>query len=256
MNKYLENIKTIIFDLDGTLYFKDEAIENASETITELKKQGFVLRFVTNTDSLNRKTIAKKLHNMGIVIPVEEIFTCSTAAVGFLEKQKSNKCYLLCSDDVIPEFEHLPKSVDKPDYVVVGDFKDKFSYENVRTAFQSIMNGAGIIAMQDSPYFYKADGIHLDTGAYVKMLEYASNKESVNVGKPAREFFEIALKGVDVSPENILVVGDDLTSDIKGAKNLSARSALVRTGKFSEEALEKSEVKPNYVINSIADLVK
>ncbi len=255
-NKYLDGIKVVIFDLDGTLYFKDKAIEGASDTLTELRKQGYVLRFVTNTDSLNRKTIAKNLNNLGIVTPLEEIFTCSTAAVGFLEKQKSNKCYLLCSDDVIPEFEHLPKSEDSPDYIVVGDFRDKFNYDNVKNAFRGIMNGADIIAMQDSPYFYKADGIHLDTGAYVKMLEYASGRKARSVGKPAREFFEIALRGVEVEPENIVVIGDDLTSDIKGAKNLSAKSILVRTGKFSEETLAKSDVKPDFIIESVAELIK
>jgi ribonucleotide monophosphatase NagD (HAD superfamily) len=50
------------------------------------------------------------------------------------------------------------------------------------------------------------------------------------------------------------MVGDDVESDIGGAKNAGLRAVLVRTGKFREEALTSAAVKPDDVVASIADV--
>lgn len=252
---YLQGIKTIVFDLDGTIYFKDKSIKGSKEVLHKLRKNNFNLRFVTNTDSSNRETILQKLRSYNISPPIEEIFTCSTAALRFLEQQKNNKCFLLCSNDVRGEFDSIPQDETNPNYVVIGDFRDIFIYENINKAFKLIMNGAEMIAMQNSLYFYTANGINIDTGSFVYMFEHISNKKAIVVGKPSKEFFELAIIGTNSKPSETLVIGDDINTDIIGAKNFGANSILVKTGKFKEESLSASKVKPDYLINSIADLI-
>jgi ribonucleotide monophosphatase NagD (HAD superfamily) len=161
--------------------------------IDRLRKKGYNLRFVTNTDSSNRVTISKRVKSYGMNLPIDEIFTCSTAAVRFLETHPNKTSHILCSNDVIEEFKGLKQDNKNPDYVVIGDFKDKMNFENINNTYRHIMSGADIIAMQDSPYFYTASGIMIDTGAFVKMFEYASGKKAIVVGKPRKEFFEMAI---------------------------------------------------------------
>jgi HAD superfamily hydrolase (TIGR01458 family) len=254
MSDILKGIKTIVLDLDGTVFFKGKLIEGVADNLSRLRHEGYNLRFVTNTDSMDRLTITENLKAYGLELPVKELYNCSIAAVKFMERQDSKTCFVLASDKILPEFDHLPKDETNPDYVVVGDFRDKVTYQNINHAFRCIHNGADIVAMQDSGYMYTSDGINLDTGAFVRMFEYASGKEAILVGKPSREFFEIALEGSGSQPEETLVVGDDLSSDILGARNLGSRSVLVKTGKFSEVWLNQSEVKPDYVIESAAEL--
>ncbi len=256
MSEVLNGIKTIVLDLDGTVFFKGKLIDGVGDTLMKLREKGYNLRFVTNTDSIDRKTISDKVKSYGLELPVEEIYNCSIAAVKFMENKDGKSCFVLSSDNILKEFAHLPKDDINPDYVVIGDFKDKVSYNLINTAFRCIHNGAEIVAMQDGGYMYTSDGIFIDTGAFVKMFEYASGKKSILVGKPSAEFFNIALADTNNKPEETLVVGDDISSDIKGAKNIGAKSVLVRTGKFTEEWLKKSDIKPDYVLDSASYLIR
>ena len=51
-----------------------------------------------------------------------------------------------------------------------------------------------------------------------------------------------------------VMVGDDVCSDVPGAHAAGTRSVLVRTGKFSLSTLERSEIKPDLLLDSVADL--
>jgi ribonucleotide monophosphatase NagD (HAD superfamily) len=50
------------------------------------------------------------------------------------------------------------------------------------------------------------------------------------------------------------MVGDDVESDVGGAKAVGIHGVLVRTGKFTEDALAAADPKPDAVLDSIADL--
>jgi ribonucleotide monophosphatase NagD (HAD superfamily) len=50
------------------------------------------------------------------------------------------------------------------------------------------------------------------------------------------------------------MVGDDINSDVGGARSTGIRGILVRTGKFSEKKLEESGIVPYRIIDSIRDL--
>ena len=74
------------------------------------------------------------------------------------------------------------------------------------------------------------------------------------MGKPSRAYFEAALGELDASPDEAVMVGDDVESDVGGAKAAGLRGVLVRTGKFREESLAAAEPQPDGVVESIADV--
>jgi ribonucleotide monophosphatase NagD (HAD superfamily) len=92
----------------------------------------------------------------------------------------------------------------------------------------------------------------LDAGAYVAGLEYATGVEATVLGKPSPAYFAAALDALDAEPELTWMVTDDLEADVRGVQLLGMRTALVRTGKFRPEALERSAVVPDVVVSSIA----
>jgi ribonucleotide monophosphatase NagD (HAD superfamily) len=94
----------------------------------------------------------------------------------------------------------------------------------------------------------------LDSGAFVAGLEYAAGIEAEVVGKPTAAYFEAALAELGVPPAEAVMVGDDVESDVGGAKAVGMRGVLVRTGKFRKDALEGADPKPDAVLDSIADL--
>jgi ribonucleotide monophosphatase NagD (HAD superfamily) len=74
------------------------------------------------------------------------------------------------------------------------------------------------------------------------------------LGKPSGAFFQAALDAIDSDAERTVMVGDDVEADVGGAKRLGMRGVLVRTGKFREAWVARSGVKPDGILDSIADL--
>ncbi|HEY2938562.1 MAG TPA: HAD-IA family hydrolase, partial [Gaiellaceae bacterium] len=97
-------------------------------------------------------------------------------------------------------------------------------------------------------------GALLDAGAFVAGLEYAAETEAMVLGKPSAAYFAAALDALEDEPEQTWMVGDDVEADVAGASAFGLRTVLVQTGKFRQEALDESTVKPDGVIESIATL--
>jgi ribonucleotide monophosphatase NagD (HAD superfamily) len=86
------------------------------------------------------------------------------------------------------------------------------------------------------------------------MLEFASNKKGQIIGKPSPHFFSLALNDLALPPEKVAMVGDDIESDIAGAKRVGVRGILVKTGKYLPSDLERVDIHPWKTVESIADL--
>jgi ribonucleotide monophosphatase NagD (HAD superfamily) len=50
------------------------------------------------------------------------------------------------------------------------------------------------------------------------------------------------------------MVGDDLETDVAGARGVGMRAVLVRTGKFRPDSVEQSRIQPDGIVSSIAHL--
>lgn len=245
-------IKGLLLDLDGVLYIIDKPIERAQETLKKLKKR-FKVRFITNTTTKPKKLIYEKLKNMGFDVEEDEIFSALEATKQFL-KEKNAGAFLILTDIAKEDFKDIPKEPVK--YVVVGDARDNFTYENMNKAFRYLMDGAELIAAAKNKYFRDKDGkLSLDCGAYVVGLEFATGKKAKLIGKPNKDFFLLAVKSMGLKPEEVAVIGDDIESDVKGGMDAGLKGILVKTGKFTPEDLKKG-IKPDLVIENINELVR
>lgn len=247
-------IDTILFDLDGTLYEKGRPIKTAVNTIEILRKERMKMGSITNTDGWPVKYIHNGLIDMGFNISIDEIFTPIAAVKEFFVNNPDKSCYCLVNDKVLKSFKNLNMDDINPDYVVIGDFSDKISYEEINKVFRFIMNGSLILALSKTKYYFQDNGININTGAFVSMFENACDKEAILLGKPSKEFFNIALSHLGSISSKTLVVGDDFTVDVVGAKSINAISVLVKTGHYNEDLINKSKVKPDYIIEDITKL--
>jgi phospholysine phosphohistidine inorganic pyrophosphate phosphatase len=258
-----------LFDLDGTLYQGDAAIPGAPELIARLRREGSPFRFVTNTTSRPRSAIVTRLRSYGFALDEEEVFTALLAGAQLARDLGCNTLLPLvtpaaCLD--LNEFElvggtsngRLPASPPSrfPAAVMVGDLGPLWSFDLIQQAFTALMNGARLIALSRDRYWMSANGLTVDCGAFVAGLEYATGQECILAGKPSPAFYHAAVKslGLPVESHDVIVVGDDLVSDVGGAQKAGYRGYLVRTGKFREEVLASSDVKPDLVLGSVAEL--
>ncbi|HNR59247.1 MAG TPA: HAD hydrolase-like protein, partial [Methanothrix sp.] len=111
------------------------------------------------------------------------------------------------------------------------------------------------IALEKDRHWMGAEGLNLVAGPFVSALEYASGVEAEVVGKPSPQFFEVALRDLGASAEEAAMIGDDITSDVGGAKAAGMMGILVRTGKYRAEAVDRSGIVPDLILGSIAELL-
>ncbi len=80
----------------------------------------------------------------------------------------------------------------------------------------------------------------LDLGAYTTALEYACDISAIIMGKPSKEYFSAALESMNLKPEEVVMIGDDITSDIGGAqKNSNIYLFLILFDYYFEILLKK-----------------
>lgn len=222
-------IKGVLLDLSGTVYLDDELLPGAGVAIKRLHARHIPLRYLTNTSRRSRRTMVKKLQSMGLSIAEEEVFTAPRAVRDYLLEHQFTP-WLLVHPEVEEEFSDLVG--DKPDAVVLGDAADAFSYANLNAAFRLLLDGARLLAVGDNRYFRERDGMSLDAGPFVAALEYAAGCQAIILGKPSPAFFHAAARELGCRPQEILMIGDDVLSDVNGALKAGMKAALVRTGKY------------------------
>ncbi|WP_456402031.1 TIGR01458 family HAD-type hydrolase [Hydrogenimonas sp.] len=248
----MREIKALLLDLDGVLYEGDTPLPGAVEAVGELERR-FPIRYITNTTRKTHGMVYEKLRGMGFGIDYESIFTALDAAAAFLDR-KGGSGYFLLYEAVADTFAAY--TAERPDYVVVADAYTDFTYERLNEAFRHLMNGAGLLAIAKNRYFKDRDGrLSLDAGGFVALLEYAAQTEATILGKPSRRFFRLACDSMGVEPHEVLMVGDDIESDVLGAQQAGLKACQVKTGKFRPEDLQRG-IEPDCLLDSIADLPK
>jgi HAD superfamily hydrolase (TIGR01458 family) len=250
----LNNTKGLLLDLDGVLYVEDKPIEGAIEAVKELRERGVPMRFCTNTTVRSVRSLVEKLHRIGLPIEGDEVFSAVRAATAYLRSKGNPMCYLLVTDDPMEDFAEFEQDDQSPDYVVIGDLGKKWDHVMLQRIFEMIMGGAKMIALHKGRYWQTSEGLHIDIGAIVAGLEYATGAEAITIGKPSRSFFDLAVKDMGLQLNEAAMVGDDIDSDVGGAQRAGMTGVLVRTGKYRPHLAEESAVEPDLVIDSIADL--
>ena len=252
-------MQAILFDLDGVLYNSEEPIPGAAEALAWVKAQQIPHLFVTNTTSRSREVLAEKLGRFGISADVSQILSPCVAAADWLRANGDGPIAVFVPPATRSEFEGLPCLPDDAEsgarYVVIGDLGKAWDFRALNRAFRLLYSSpeADLIALGMTRYWMAKDGIALDVAPFVAALEHASGKKAVVCGKPAEAFFQAAVEKLGVPIGEILMIGDDVDTDIGGAQRAGLKGALVKTGKFRPADLA-GEVRPNFVIDSVASL--
>ena len=97
------------------------------------------------------------------------------------------------------------------------------------------------------------DGPVPATGAILAAVETGTGVTAVVVGKPEPFVFEVA-RGLLRGCERVAVVGDNLGSDVVGAKGAGLDAILVLTGTATARDLAAAPVRPDLVLRSLAEL--
>lgn len=255
----IPSVRGVLIDIDGTLLSGDVAIPGAAEALRHLRARGIPFRLATNTTRRPRASIAAVLGREGIEVAPDEIVIPSSLACFRIVESGRRRAALLIPESAKIDLPGVEEVDTSPDWVVVGDLGPRFTFDLLNQAFRWLGSGspAGVrlLALHKNRFWQAgADGVVLDAGPFVTALEYASGVEAEVVGKPSPAFFELALADLALAAGDVLCIGDSLPNDCLGARQAGCRTALVRTGIFDEEALTRAPERPDFVLDSIAEL--
>ncbi len=248
-------VRGFLIDIDGTVTEAGNLVPGAPQALAFLRARNVPYRLVTNTTSRPRSALMAEMRSFGLDDPSEAIITAPLIGREYLLRRGLTRCFPLLRDSLREDLEGIEFVECSPQAVLVGDLGDELTYGALNRGFRFLLDRKVVfVTLARNRYFRGSDGLCLDVGATVAALEYAADRKAVLIGKPAREFFLVACQSMGVVPEDTVVIGDDLEGDIGGALAAGCGGVLVRTGKFQPEQLENSSIRPDTILDSLADL--
>lgn len=249
-------MRTLLLDLEGTIYTRDGVIPGAIQAVDQLRAKSDAVRFLTNTDSRSSADLLASLRQLGLDLAPDELFTPVTAAAELISP-RGGSTFFLGTQAVRRQLAERIALTDDPDaatHVVVGDCRQTLTYPLLDAAYAAVASGGRLVALQQGRYFLSCGRQHLDTGAIVAALEFATGVTAELVGKPSPTFLRLALAPLDAAAHGeVWVVGDDPTSDIAMGEAFGAITVQVRTGKYSLEDPVRT-VAATHIVDSLVDV--
>lgn len=254
----VRKIEGVLIDITGVLYNGGEeggeVIPGSVQAIERLKAAGYKVQFCTNEDTCTREQLVSKLAQFGFKLSPNELLAPPPVARKILQERNLRPLLLLHPGGLV-EFEGV--DCHNPNCVIIGGAEEQFTYEHMNEAFRLLLNSSSpvLLAMGYGRYYRRGSNLVLDAGPYTKALEFACDIKAEIVGKPSPAFFLAALESIHVLPEDAIMIGDDIVSDVGGAQACGIRGVQVRTGKFRPEDEHHLTVKPDGYVDNLAQAV-
>ena len=252
-----------IFDLDGTVYRSDTLIPGADEVIRLLRERGRKIVFLSNKPLHTREDYAEKLTCLGIPTKPDEVINSTFVMTHYLKQNAPGaKLFVVGETPFIEELRKAgftiaeePKEIE---YVVVA-FDRTFDYRKLNIAYQAIKLGAHFIATNPDRTCPVEGGEIPDCAGMIAAIEAVTGKKvEIVVGKPSSIMIQAVLDTLELKPEDCILIGDRLETDIKMGRESGIATGIVLTGVTDEKTLREckhSSIQPDFVFQSIADVV-
>lgn len=252
---WVEGVRAVLCDVDGTLLEGEEAAPGAAEFFGRLRERGIAFRVATNTTRRPARDVVAALARAGIPCGRAEVVLPALVARRKILESGRRRAILLVPEACLEDLDGVVPVEESPDWVVVGDLGRGFTFDRLNRAFASLRDGAGFLALHKNPWWLSPEReALLDAGAFVAALEYASGRTAEVVGKPARAFFDLAVAELGLRPQEVLVVGDDPVNDAVGGRAAGLMTALVRAAGRQATRGGAVPAAPDLVVGSLSEL--
>jgi arabinose operon protein AraL len=250
-----------IFDLDGTIYLGERLIPGAMKTIERLKSLSKKIVYLSNKPLQTRRDYAAKLTRLGIPTEPTEVINSSMVMACWLSMRAPGaNIYVIGEAPFIEEMTeagfHLCENPKEIQYVIAS-FDRTFEYRKLNIALQAIRRGAHFVATNPDRTCPVEGGEIPDCAAMIGAVEGATGKKvETVVGKPSDIMIRVAVERMGLRPQDCLLVGDRLETDMVMGKKAGMATALVLSGVTSLEALKVSSMQPDFIWESVKEVIK
>lgn len=254
-----------IFDMDGTIYLGDHLLPGAARLVTELRDRRIPVRFLSNNPTRDPQMYADMLADLGLPTPVADIANTVVTTTRWLLANHPDAVLFVVGEEPLQralrdagfELSDDPARID----IVVASYDRTFEYRKLQIAFDAIWYHKRAFLVQTNPdRFCPFPGGRgePDCAAITVAIEACTQTTCrASFGKPDPMMARLAIEGLDVSPEEVVMVGDRLQTDMTMARGSGMGTALVLTGEATAadvRALPHDE-KPDYVLDRVDRMI-
>lgn len=263
-------IEGFIFDLDGTVYLGESALPGAVVGIKKLLERNKRVIYVSNKPLYSPQNYAEKLTRLGISTQPDDVITSAYVLAHHLAKEAPHLRYYIIGEKYLKqEFSnHHLKMVNELqdqaaqevmsaqgiDAVVVA-FDRTLNYAKLNLAYQALSQGARFFATNSDKVCPLPNGAIPDAGATIAALEHISGRKvELIAGKPSALITQVTLDYLGLLPEQVMMVGDRLETDILMGQQAGMVTAVTLTGVAKREDVEQMEKPPDFIIETLEEL--
>lgn len=250
--------KTCLIDLDGTMYCGDTLIPGAKIFIDWMLAQGHAFLFLTNNATRTRAENAAHMEKLGYrgILP-SHFFTSAMASAAYVAKRSDRRrAYYIgmagLEEALLEQGFELVK--EQADFVFVGLDKTA-DYRRYSDALKQLLDGARLIGTNTDRLIATSQGFDIGNGSIMNMFEYASSQTSPRIGKPYAPILELALDKLQLAKEDVVVIGDNLETDIRLGFDHGVETVFVTSGVHQREDIARLGVYPDHVVDDLRELI-
>lgn len=251
--------KLFLLDQDGTLYKGAKLFASTPSFLTKIKASGASYLFITNNSSKTNEEYVAKLNKLGISAALHDFYTSADATIEYLKKHHPGAyVYVVGTKSLVSLFARegilLSDDITKV-RVAVLSYDTELNYGKLETITRLLRNPE-VVYLATNPDLVcpTEDGYLPDCGSFAIMLYNATGRNPLFLGKPRPLFAQTILEKYGLKPEDVVVVGDRLYTDIALGVNTNIDSVLVLSGEATLKDVETSAVKPTFIVDSIGDI--
>jgi 4-nitrophenyl phosphatase len=249
-----------LIDMDGVLYQGKRPLPAAAEFINALQAEGKPFLFLTNNATRTPAEYVQRLAQMGIRVTEDAIFTSALATTRYVKENypPPRRAIVIGGNGIRQAMQDAGyEVVDEADGVtlVISAMDTDATYARMAEATLAVRAGAPWIQTNPDPTFPSERGIVPGAGAIMAFLEAATEQKPLIIGKPETGIFRQALAILGASPEETVMLGDRLETDILGGHRAGLKTICVLTGIASRAQAEAYDPRPDWIIEDLTALV-
>ena len=244
--------------MDGVLWRGNESIGDLPKIFANIHANGLALAFATNNSSTTVEQYVKKLDGFGVGVNTRQVITSGLVTAEYLGGKFSDgiTIYVIGEEGLLSALKGGGFKVGKMDAeIVVVGLDRRVNYEKLKTAAFLIQHGALFIGTNPDTTLPTPDGLAPGAGSIIAAIEAATGISATIIGKPKPLMFQQALRRLGTSPNETLVVGDRLETDIAGGQAAGCKTALVLSGVTTKEMADLWSPAPDLIATELGELV-
>jgi 4-nitrophenyl phosphatase len=258
----LKGISGLIIDIDGVIFEGDQAIGDLEVIFKQIEALNLAFVIATNNSSRSPECCVELFKRQGVTITADHVVNSVSVTLNYLQSNfPKNAALHVVGSSVLKEalvkagytlVKDLNRSVEA---VIVGIDKE-LTYNTLKYASLHIQRGAAFIATNDDATVKSPDGLIPACGAIVKALETVTSVTATVMGKPYPPMYDLALKRLNKPRDQVVMIGDQLDTDIKGAQAFGICSALVLTGVNDRKAANEWPTEIDLIANDLKGVLE